>query len=221
MQDGYSDGIEIVFGYGAYSKAPGTLNKLIRFETFHTALQYFSYSLAGVPYMGVGRNLSYKKDVFIRNKGFSSINHLPSGDDDLFINQVATKNNTAIVIDPEAHTMSEPKTTFNDWMKQKNRHYTTAKFYSTKHKFLLGMYSTSFFLFYPLLLASMIFFSWWISLCVFGVRLLLQALVFSKTMKKLNESDLLPWFFLLDLWMFLYQALFIPALFKKPQQNWN
>ncbi len=221
MQNGYSEGIEIVFGYGAYNKTAGVLNKLIRFETFHTALQYLSYSLAGLPYMGVGRNLSYKKDVFKRNKGFSSINHLPSGDDDLFINKVAAKKNTSIVIDKDAHTLSVPKTTFSDWMKQKNRHYTTAKFYKPKHKFLLGLYSASFFLFYPLMIVSLIFFNWWMALAVFGVRFLMQALVYAKSMKKLNEADLIPWFWLLDIWMFLYQALFIPALFKKPQQHWS
>ena len=96
--------LKLYLGYGAYHKTSGILNKLIRFETFHTALQYLSYALAGLPYMGVGRNLSYKKDIFLRNKGFSSINHIPSGDDDLFINKVATKKNTAIVIDPEAIT---------------------------------------------------------------------------------------------------------------------
>lgn len=82
MQDGYDAGTEIVLGYGAYHKKSGLLNKLIRFETFHTALQYLSYALAGLPYMGIGRNLSYKREVFIKNKGFSSINHVPSGDDD-------------------------------------------------------------------------------------------------------------------------------------------
>ena len=91
IQNAYVDDVEIVLGYGAYKKKSGILNKLIRFETFHTALQYLSYAIAGIPYMGVGRNLSYKKDVFIRNKGFSSINMIPSGDDDLFINQVANK----------------------------------------------------------------------------------------------------------------------------------
>ncbi|MEN9686076.1 MAG: hypothetical protein RLZZ28_1862, partial [Bacteroidota bacterium] len=67
MQDAYDDNTEIVLGYGAYHKRPGVLNKIIRFETFHTAIQYLSYALAGIPYMGVGRNLSYKKDVFLRN----------------------------------------------------------------------------------------------------------------------------------------------------------
>ena len=103
MQDGYNDGIEIVLGYGAYKKKPGLLNKLIRFETFQTALQYFSYALAGLPYMGVGRNLSYKKEVFLRNKGFSSINQIPSGDDDLFINQVANAKNTLCHLDLALH----------------------------------------------------------------------------------------------------------------------
>ena len=64
MQDTYTDDVEIVLGYGAYHKQPGLLNKLIRFETFHTAIQYLSYAIAGTPYMGVGRNLSYKKNVF-------------------------------------------------------------------------------------------------------------------------------------------------------------
>ena len=127
MQDGYTTGIEIVLGYGAYKKRGGLLNKIIRFETYQTALQYFSFALAGHPYMGVGRNLSYKKSVFLKNKGFSSINHIPGGDDDLFINKVATKRNTAIVLDKDAHTLSEPKHTFSEWYRQKSRHYTTAK----------------------------------------------------------------------------------------------
>ena len=221
MQNGYSEGIEIVLGYGAYNKLPGVLNKLIRFETFSTALQYFSYALAGIPYMGVGRNLSYKKDIFIRNKGFSSINHLQSGDDDLFINKVATKTNTAIVINPEAHTLSEPKKTFKNWIRQKNRHYTTAAFYKPKHKFLLGTYQSTSFLFYPLMALSIIFFNWWMALIVYSVRLIFQAIMYSKSLNKLNEKDLLPWFWLLDIWMFFYQLIFISALWKKPNQNWQ
>jgi hypothetical protein len=94
MQNTYDESTEIVLGYGAYHKKKGFLNKLIRWETFHTALQYFSYALAGRPYMGVGRNLSYKKTVFFRHKGFSAHNHVASGDDDLFISTAATNINT-------------------------------------------------------------------------------------------------------------------------------
>lgn len=221
MQKAYAPGVEIVLGYGAYQKRPGILNKIIRFETFHTALQYFSYALAGMPYMGVGRNLSYKRELFIKNKGFSSINQIPSGDDDLFINQVATKYNTAIVIDPDAHTLSEPKRTWNEWMKQKYRHYTTGKYYQGKHKFLLGLYSFTLFFFYPAFIASILTFTWWLPLSVFALRLLIQAIVMHNTMKKLNESDLWPSFLLFDIWMFFYYLLVLPAAWKKPKQSWN
>jgi len=221
MQDAYDDGIEVVLGYGAYHKRRGLLNKLIRFETFHTALQYLSYALAGIPYMGVGRNLSYKKGLFIRHKGFSSINHIPSGDDDLFINKVATKENTAVVIDPEAVTRSIPRTTWGGWLRQKSRHYTTARYYKPKHKFLLGLYFTTQFLFYPLLAASIIFYCWWLTLAVFGVRFLLQAVIFYGSMKKLGEKDLWPWFIFLDMWMFFYYLIFAPALWKTPRRSWN
>ena len=220
MQDGYYNGIEVVLGYSPYKKNPGFLNKIIRFDTFHTALQYFSYALAGLPYMGVGRNLSYKKDVFLRNKGFSAINHLPGGDDDLFINKVATKVNTAIVVDPDTFTLSEPKKTFGEWFRQKTRHYTTAKYYKPVHKFLLGSYSFTHLLFYPLFIISL-FFSWRLALPVFGLRLLVQGYIYYKAMKKLQEEDLFAWWWLLDIWMFAYYLIFAPTLWKKPRPNWN
>ncbi len=220
VQDCYDDNVEIVLGYGAYHKTKGLLNKLIRFETFHTALQYLSYALAGVPYMGVGRNLSYKKDLFIRNKGFASINHVPSGDDDLFINKVATKKNTKVLIDPETVTRSIPKTTWGGWLRQKARHYTTARYYKPQHKFLLGLYFITQFAFYPVFAVSILFYDWEKTLIVFAVRLLLQAFVFFKAMKKMGEKDLWPWFIFLDMWMFFYYIIFAPALWKRPRTSW-
>ena len=221
MQSAYKDGIEIVLGYGAFHKKKGLLNKLIRFETFHSALQYLSFALAGMPFMGVGRNLSYKRDVFIRNKGFSSINQIPSGDDDLFINKVATKYNTAIAIDPSAHTLSEPKRTWKEWIRQKYRHYTTSKYYKPKHKFFLGLYSFSLFMVYPLLAVSIIYYNWWLALAVYGVRFLVQAIILFISMKKLNEKDLWPFFLFFDIWMFFYFIFFAPAIWRKPQKNWD
>ena len=221
MQDGFSDGIKIVLGYGAYKKKSGLLNKLIRFETFHTALQYLSYALVGDPYMGVGRNLAYKKELFFNNKGFSSINHIAGGDDDLFINMVADSTNTNIVIDPESFTLSEAKKTMQEWMRQKSRHYSAGRFYKKKTKFLLGLYSATHFLFYPFLFLSIFLFSWQISLSIFLIRFIVQAIVFSKVMKKLDEKDLFPWWWLLDIWMFFYYIIFMPALWRRPRKTWH
>ncbi|HTE07178.1 MAG TPA: glycosyltransferase [Flavitalea sp.] len=221
MQDGYDDDTEIVLGYGAFYKRPGLLNKLIRFETFFSALQYFSYALGGLAYMGTGRNLSYKKTKFLKNKGFSSINHVPGGDDDLFINQIATRRNTRVIIDKQAFTLSEPKKKVSDWFRQKYRHYTTGKFYKPVHKFFLGLYSVTHVLFYPLFILSFFVFDWRWVCGVFGLRLLSQGIVYYKAMQKLDEKDLFPFYWLLDIWMIIYYFIFAPALWKKPKKTWN
>lgn len=221
MQDGYDAQTDIVLGYSPYYKKPGFLNKVIRFETFHTALQYLSYALAGQPYMGVGRNLSYKKNLFLTNKGFSSINHLPSGDDDLFINKIANSHNTSIVIDKESFVHSQPKTSWSDWVKQKKRHYTTAKFYKRKHKFLLGLYSFSHFMFFPAMAAAFVFYDWrWVT-GILGIRFLTQAIILFKTTKKLGEFDLWGLFWFFDIWLFFQNLFFLPSLFKRPAKSWK
>ena len=221
MQAAYEDNTEIVLGYGAYHKKEGILNKIIRWETFHSAMQYLSYALAGCTYMGVGRNLSYKKTVFFRLKGFSAHNHVASGDDDLFINAASTRKNTKINIDKDTFTLSEPARSWSEWRRQKTRHYSTGRYYRPLHQFLLGLYSLSHFLFYPLLAACIIFFSWQAALLVFAVRLLIQCFIFFPVMKKLEEKDLFPLLLFFDVWMCFHYLLFCLHLFKKPKENWK
>ena len=221
MQQSYDDKTEIVLGYGAYHKKKGLLNRFIRWETFHTALQYLTYALAGIPYMGVGRNLSYKKEVFFRHKGFTSHNHIASGDDDLFINRAATGKNTRINIDPEAFTLSEPARSWGQWIKQKYRHYSTGKYYKQLHKFLLGLYSLTYFIFYPLMAGVIFLYSWKQALIIFGIRFIIQAIVLFPCMKKLKVKDLYPWFLLIDIGMFFYFLVFSVTLFKKPRPAWK
>jgi glycosyltransferase involved in cell wall biosynthesis len=203
MQEAYREGTEIVVGYGAYHKKPGLLNKLIRWETFHSALQYLSYALAKMPYMGVGRNLSYKKAVFFRHKGFTAHNHIPSGDDDLFINMAATNSNTRICINKESFTLSEPAATWQQWVRQKSRHYSTGRHYRGTHRFLLGLYALSHFLFYPLIAFAFMVAPWQWVLGIFGIRFVLQAIIYFRCMKKLGEQDLWGWFWLLALFCFI------------------
>lgn len=220
MQDGFAHDIEIVLGYGAYKKRKGLLNKIVRFDAFHTALQYLSSALAGSPYMGVGRNLAYKKELFYRQKGFAAHHHLPGGDDDLFINATATSSNTAVVIDPEAFTYSTPPVSWSTWMAQKERHNSTGKYYKWQHRLMLGIYMTSHFIYYPLFILSLLTFDYrWVA-GIFSARLLVQSMVFFRSMKKLGESDLFPLFWLWDIWMFFYYLGFASSIWKKPRSQW-
>ena len=57
----FDEKTEIVLGYGAYSNKKGLINKMIRMDTLRIGLQYLSLAVAGMPYMGIGRNLAYRK----------------------------------------------------------------------------------------------------------------------------------------------------------------
>lgn len=134
---------DIVLGFSPYFKQKGLLNWFIRCETFYTAVQYFSLARAGRPYMGVGRNLMYRTSLFFSNKGFYKHKHVLGGDDDLFMNQVATRVNTAINLNPESFVYSYPKTTWSSWFHQKTRHLSVGKHYKFSHKLRLGIISAS------------------------------------------------------------------------------
>ena len=134
-----TEGKEIVLGFSKYQFFPGKLNSLIRYETFQTALQYLSFALAGVPFMGVGRNLLYKKSLFWKNNGFTSHFGLLSGDDDLFINETATGKNVAVSISEDGYTESEPKKTWSEWFVQKRRHLSVGKKYKFRDKLNIGL----------------------------------------------------------------------------------
>ncbi len=186
----YHQNTEIVLGYGAYEKRPGFLNKLIRFDTLFIALQYFSFAKTGMPYMGTGRNLSYKKSLFLKNKGFNSHQNLLSGDDDLFINQAAGKHNTEIVLNPESFTVSIPKLHFKEWFYQKRRHLTTGKRYKKKHIFYLGLELMSRFLFYLLCFIVLIDIDIGLGLIILFLGLTLKYIIISIFARKVKEKGI-------------------------------
>lgn len=131
-------GHAIVLGLSPYARRPGLLNACIRFETFHTALTYTAAALWGQPYMGVGRNLLYEKRLFTESGGLKPVETLLSGDDDLFVNRVATATNTTVCLHAAAQTCSAPKTTWAGWLRQKRRHLSVGHRYRTRHLLLLG-----------------------------------------------------------------------------------
>jgi len=192
MVQSYDDKTDIVLGYGPYLKLKGMLNYIIRYDTMMVAMQYLSFALAGIPYMGVGRNLSYRKSVFIKNKGFTSHYRIASGDDDLFINQVAKRKNTKIEIDPDSFMYSAPKTSFKNYFRQKRRHLTTGKYYKTRFKWLLATYSGSQLVFWALfILLLCLNIQPLIVLGLFLLKMLSAAIIQKKVIQKLHEPQLL------------------------------
>ena len=222
MASNFISGKDVVLGYGKYKKEKGFLNTIIRYETVMTAIQYFSYALVGIPYMGVGRNLAYKKSLFIESKGFISHYNVASGDDDLFINKVANRKNTQIEVHPESFTISPAKATFRDWWIQKRRHLSTAKYYKIKHKFILGLYSFSLFIvFLSFILLLIVKLSPILVVSLFVLRFFSQLLILKKSTDKLNENKLLLISPLIEVLLLgIYPVIVIANLISK-QSKWK
>ena len=209
----------IVLGYGAYEKIAGSfLNKIIRFETMLTAIQYFSWAKIGHPYLGVGRNLAYKREEFYNVKGFIDHMQIRSGDDDLFINQVAKSKNTAICYSPESFTYSQPKTSFKDWFNQKRRHVSTARFYKTFDRVQLALFYSSQLLFVILAIVLLAFqYQWILVISIIGFRYLFTWITLGFSSGKLKEKDVMYWFPIIEIVLIFTQLnIFITNFFSKP-----
>ena len=192
MQRNFKKDCHIVLGIGKYEMEKGFLNLLIRYDTLFTALQFTGFAMVKLPYMGVGRNLAYRKSLFFKNSGFASHYELASGDDDLFINQVATGRNTTVEISPQSHTISVPENSWRNWYYQKKRHLTTGPRYRLRTRILLGGELASRMFFY-LAFIGLISQGIWLSY-VFGLfisRLILSGGIIKLAMSRLNEKYLL------------------------------
>lgn len=222
MQQPLDQHKEILLGYAPYFKKSGLLNILIRFEAFFKAVNYLSYSLKGMPFMGVGRNMAYQKTLFFKSKGFAAHMHVASGEDDLFINANANSVNTAIVISKETHVWSEPKTSLIAYLRQKKRHLGARKLYQTKHRAMLKTQIIAQVLFYASGISLLCFTSTlYIALGIFGLSMVTRCLIYPRLLKRLSYSELRWWFPLLDILNMIFLVFnSIVSIFVK-KRIWN
>lgn len=191
MQGFCSQETEIVLGYGAYFKEKGALNRLIRYDTLFNGLHYLGAALCGHPYMGVGRNLAYRKSLFFESGGFSHLMTSCAGDDDLFVNHVATARNTAVVLSTDSITWSITENSWRGWFRQKRRHLSVSPQYKLSTKMRLSVEPVSRGLFYLLLILAGVFGSpllWIIGGALFLVRLIMQVIIIDISAVYLKQS---------------------------------
>ena len=225
MASGFSDTTEVVLGYAPYMKSGGLLNRFIRMDAFLNAIQYLSASLAQKTYMAVGRNMGYTSRIFFANKGFASQYHIQSGDDDLFVNKIATRKNAVAVIHPDACTYTPGKKKFRQWVWQKKRHLSTSRHYGGAARRRLGAFALADTLVFPLFLTLMVLpvipYQQIAVASAWGILFLSRAILLFGCSRTLQEKDL--WAFsLFSSWvlLFIYPYLHFVNLFTK-RHKWK
>lgn len=201
----YNHQTEIVIGYSPYVQKKGSLNHLMRFDALQNGLLYLSAALNHHAYMGIGKNLSYRKELFYRNQGFISHYTTTVGEDDLFINKVNTKKNTEVLIDAENGILTTPTSSFKLWMRQKSSRYSTVSKYDGRSRLMLSLFYGSQLLFYVsfitliALCAKPAFVitgsaAFYVPILVFFflLRFGSQMIIYHNASKRLGEKGLLP-----------------------------
>jgi glycosyltransferase involved in cell wall biosynthesis len=216
-----AQGKKIVAGYGGYCSNTGLLNAFVRWETLHSFLQYSTYTMAGLPYMAVGRNMACTKETLQQAQQDELWSALPSGDDDLLVRIMGTKDNVAIVAAPEAFTCSEAKTTWREWIVQKQRHLSTGKYYKTDVKMLLGGYGVSHAVVWLAFIALLFCCSCKTVILLMAVRCLIYWTLWAVTAGKVGEKKLIFLFPAFDIGWLVYNFAFLPYITWKNKQHWK
>ncbi|MCZ2101739.1 MAG: glycosyltransferase [Chitinophagales bacterium] len=197
---------QIALGFSPMIQGSGLLNLFARYETIMTAIQYGARTLIGKPYMAVGRNLMFKKDVFFKVGGHSGHAHIASGDDDLFIQSATNHQNTTINSDPESFVMTEAKGDLISYLNQKSRHISTSVYYRASHQVYLALFVVVQILFYASITWAIILNPQLITLYLLLVlfKWIFQIFCISKWFSIFKSRDLLVWIPMLDMLMMLY-----------------
>ena len=222
MAGTYSDNTNMVLGYGAYDSNNTFLNKLIRYDTIRVAITYMSFAKWGLPYMGVGRNLSYRKQLFYDQGGFISHYKIKSGDDDLFVNKAAKRKKCKLTLDQNATTISISEDNFSDWIAQKRRHLSTGHNYKFIHLLLLGILDLSTILFFVLgVILLFINILNYIVIIILLARIILMLIITKKFMLITNERNLFVFLPALELILTLLIPIIIMSNLLLKQRKWK
>lgn len=195
MARNFTSHTQIVLGYSGYERGKGWLHKRVSFDALFTALRYLGFALAGMPYMGIGRNLAYRKELFFKEKGYSTHLNLQRGEDDLFINQIANADNTRVETDAQAIVRMQPVERYKEWKEEKVSYMATARYYKGAQRLLLGLETFTRLLFYGACLSGIVIgiinLHWLvagIALVIYLLRFTVQAIVINQTASDQKEK---------------------------------
>ena len=192
MMNGFADGKDVVLGFSPYFEETGHVNRLVRYDTLFNGLHYMGAAYWGLPYMGVGRNLAYRKSLFFESGGFTHLMTNTAGDDDLFVNHVATSRNTAVVLQRESLVWSVPKRTMREWWQQKRRHLSVSPAYKLSTKIRLVTEPLTRGLFYALVLFILIRYGVSLislaALVLFLLRWILQTAIINTSARRIGTK---------------------------------
>lgn len=212
---------DVVCGYAPHTVQRGWLGIWQQFETWMTAIQYFTYAISGLPYMAVGRNMLVKKSSFDKVGGYSSHTDISSGDDDLLVQSIGTTGIITPCIDRKSWMISPAKSTLKAYLLQKTRHVGTSVKYQWKHQFLLSLFAGLQFMFWTLVIVTLAFqpMMWRECFIIIVLKWSSQMICHHQWAKSLAATKIQWYFPTLDMMTPIYYAVLVIGLVLR-RRSW-
>lgn len=188
-------GTDIVLGYCNYTYGKGIFAKRIIADMLLMSMRFLGKAIGEKPYMGMGRNMAYRKEIYLHHKGFSNQLTLTRGDDDLFINEIADSRNTKVCVDSNS-IMRMPLPKYKKtWRDDKIGYEVTGNHYKGTARVSNSLETWSAWLFNLSVIAALCIGilnkEWIFTSCIFAawlIRTITTMTVFYKTAKAMGEK---------------------------------
>ena len=220
MAKGFTDG-DVVLGYCGLETRKGFTGRLIRCSRLMMSVRYLSSAMRGRPYRGILNNIGYTSEIYFKNRGYNYL-RLNAGDDDLFVQKVADRHNTAIIVNPNATVRQHFSGGWKAWNSERKYYSYAFRFYPFGIKTYIFLELFSRFLFFAsaiAVIALQIPYVWWGAAGLILLRYLTVFFTVSRICTRLGEKGLLGAFILHDFLSPLSETLLSLARRMRPSKG--
>lgn len=222
MGKGFMRG-NIVLGYTAIEAAEGLTNYLMRMSRLQTSLYWLAAAVNRHTFKGSRHNFGFTKSIYFGAKGFTHLN-MNIGEEDLFIQRIAKRNNVSVALIPKATMIEHPWGGMKWWISQM-RHYGSAyPFYPTATRNSIEWDLGSQMLLFICLLTMIIFLPLEVKLAailLMLIRYLVVVLRIRSVAKRVGERKVALRYFIFDLFNPLLMLCVRMSLIKKDSTVWR
>ncbi len=143
MNEVFARGFDVVVGYSPLKCQSKSFDKRIIYILKKLErLAMFTFSAGSIGWnwgiTATGRNIAYKKKVFESLKGYEGIGHIPSGDDDLFLQKISKSHSCKIgfATHPDSYVLSVEEKSHSQTFQQEKRRGSKWRYYPALIKFV-------------------------------------------------------------------------------------
>ena len=213
----------IVLGYTAIEPTSGLKNYLMRMSRLQMSMYWMAQSVSRNTYRGSRHNFGFTKTLYFGNKGFSHLN-MNIGEEDLFIQKIAKRNNVSTVLIPKGSMIEHPWGGWRWWISEL-RHYGEAyKLYPAEIRNTIEWDLGSQVLFFITILTALIFMPLEFkaaALLLLIVRYVVAMLRARSVAKRVGESKVMLRYWIFDLFNPLLMACVRLAMIRKDNSVWR